>query len=353
MAGAPRADLGAYAAAVAAFLQAHAWLYECHVVDFIVEDHWRHLPAEWREPLLASTDAELCGLPVGQLPPRGAEWPASLRGFVSRASALALPRSAVPPADAPSPPPCDGRLAAALARGMKLKKRHEVERLAGLVVRLCRERGCDTVVDVGAGMGYLSQVLHFGHGLRVVALDCSAHQTHGAERRAARMRLALRRPPAAPEPAPEPEPEPEPGGPRSRPGGTRGRGRRWRRAGAQVRGVRLRWHRPQALRAVPPRFLLRQAVPEAGLVGTRSVRGPRRRVAASRSARPPTRCEARLAIQTRRRPRLPPPTMALSTLRATWTRASRPSTLCSAPTAAASRGALGAGSCLACTRAAI
>jgi hypothetical protein len=214
------------------FLDAHAWLFRCHVVDFVTLDHWQHMPEAWRQPLLDCTTAELLCLPVGVCPTRADRapddggWPATLAEFIRGASELALPR--VPARDQPTPgdagagPADDGgsergleglgsepgmelaahkdssALSKALSRGMKAKKRHEVERLGALVSSLCGRLGCHTVVDFGAGQGYLGQLLHFGYGLRVVAIDSSSHQTHGADRRVQRVKKALTKRPAAP-----------------------------------------------------------------------------------------------------------------------------------------------------------
>jgi hypothetical protein len=158
----PFTTVDAYLETLVEFLKAHAWLFRCHVVDFVTLDHWQHMPEAWRQPLLDCTTAELLCLPVGVCPSRAesAGWPASLTQFVRGASALALPR--VPALDSSSPKTSAAsgsaddleglgtepgmELAAhkdstplekALSRGMKAKKRHEVERLGVLVSSLC------------------------------------------------------------------------------------------------------------------------------------------------------------------------------------------------------------------------
>lgn len=223
----PFTSIDAYLKHLVEFLQTHAWLFRNHVVDFVTLDHWQHMPEQWRKPLLECSTAELLCLPVGVCPARAdaaqddGGWPQSLVEFIRGASNLALPR--VPACDQPTPKPVvndtsgtgleslgsepgvelaahkdSSALSKALSRGMKAKKRHEVERLGALVASLCERLGCQTVVDFGAGQGYLGQLLHFGYGLRVVAIDSSAHQTHGADRRAARVKKALTKRPTAP-----------------------------------------------------------------------------------------------------------------------------------------------------------
>ena len=225
----PFTDVDVYLRHLVEFLESHAWLFRNHVVDFVTLDHWQHMPEEWRQPLLECSTGELLCLPVGVCPARAdateehGGWPDSLTEFIRGASKLALPR--VPARDQPTPPADAGAekqtslshigaepgmelaahkdssaLSKALSRGMKAKKRHEVERLGALVASLCARLGCKTVVDFGAGQGYLGQLLHFGYGLRVIAIDSSAHQTHGADRRAARVKKALTKRPTAPLP---------------------------------------------------------------------------------------------------------------------------------------------------------
>ncbi|KAF8408759.1 hypothetical protein HHK36_004827 [Tetracentron sinense] len=54
----------------------------------------------------------------------------------------------------------------------------QVEILAAVVSSIARSSGAQTIIDVGAGQGYLAQVLSFQYQLSVVAIDASSH--HGA-----------------------------------------------------------------------------------------------------------------------------------------------------------------------------
>ncbi|XP_014667519.1 PREDICTED: uncharacterized protein LOC106809081 isoform X2 [Priapulus caudatus] len=71
-------------------------------------------------------------------------------------------------------------------RGMTPKKVHEVEWMSSLVADVCLKTQCDVVVDIGAGLGYLSRVLSSIHGLRVICIESDGSRTLGAERRANR-----------------------------------------------------------------------------------------------------------------------------------------------------------------------
>eukprot|EP01113_Clastostelium_recurvatum_P050115 TRINITY_DN9415_c0_g1_i7.p1 TRINITY_DN9415_c0_g1~~TRINITY_DN9415_c0_g1_i7.p1 ORF type:complete len:514 (-),score=130.30 TRINITY_DN9415_c0_g1_i7:234-1580(-) len=118
-------------------------------------------------------------LPLGDIPP---DLPESLAAFVRHAGVLAMNRR--PPArewhlDSFSLP--------SLGVDMSLKKVHEVKRLAEVLEDVCRSVSCDTVLDVGSGEGYLSQVMHHQCHMHVLALDASESFTAGARKRALRI----------------------------------------------------------------------------------------------------------------------------------------------------------------------
>ncbi|KAG9136540.1 hypothetical protein Leryth_014378 [Lithospermum erythrorhizon] len=75
-----------------------------------------------------------------------------------------------------------------LAQGMNAKKKHEIEALAGVISLVAQGVEADTIVDVGAGQGYLSQVLSFQHQHSVYAIDASSHHGRVTDARAERIR---------------------------------------------------------------------------------------------------------------------------------------------------------------------
>jgi len=64
--------------------------------------------------------------------------------------------------------------------GMKEKKQHEVMVMAAVIDSIAKRRGIATVVDLGAGMAHLSNMLAFHYGLNVIAVDNDTKQTAGA-----------------------------------------------------------------------------------------------------------------------------------------------------------------------------
>lgn len=64
---------------------------------------------------------------------------------------------------------------------MSPKKLHEVEILSGLIASYAKEHEIGSVIDLGAGQGYLSRVLAFQHQLCVLGVDSNTIQTCGAQ----------------------------------------------------------------------------------------------------------------------------------------------------------------------------
>lgn len=69
-----------------------------------------------------------------------------------------------------------------LRHGMTVKKIHEVERMSFLVKETAARSNVSSVMDLGAGQGYLSRTAAFLHGLNVLAVDSNEIQTCGAKK---------------------------------------------------------------------------------------------------------------------------------------------------------------------------
>jgi hypothetical protein len=96
----------------------------------------------------------------------GDDAPESLIVFLKTCSELSLPRNCRKPIEKSNPVPAI--IVKELQKGIKLKKRHEIEKLSQLVSQLCESR---TVLDIGSGQGHLARQLSFGHGLNVICLE--------------------------------------------------------------------------------------------------------------------------------------------------------------------------------------
>ncbi|GKA14863.1 S-adenosyl-L-methionine-dependent methyltransferases superfamily protein, partial [Tanacetum coccineum] len=115
------------------------------------------------------------------------DWPSSLKNFITTSSSLAFPREQanlkklLPNMQMAS-------LNNVITQGMNQKKRHEIEALAAVVSSVARDVETNTVIDLGAGQGYLSQVLSFEYNLSVMAIDASSHHGNITHARAERIK---------------------------------------------------------------------------------------------------------------------------------------------------------------------
>lgn len=114
-------------------------------------------------------------------------WPASLKDFVLNLRSLVFPRE---PADLHTALPSLRMVSinSVLAQGMNMKKKHEVEVISAVVSSIADSVRAHTIVDVGAGQGYLAQVLSFEYHRSVVAIDACSHHGRVTGARAERIK---------------------------------------------------------------------------------------------------------------------------------------------------------------------
>ncbi|EFJ24694.1 hypothetical protein SELMODRAFT_101072 [Selaginella moellendorffii] len=174
----------AHLEALVSFLRRHERLWRAHVVEFFQGRLWEILDTQW---LLALRNASMEDLLL--LPSHISKdcWPKTLQDFLADARSLSLSRELMETSKVlPFTKPC-GSLPSVITQGVNAKKLHEIERLSSLIVNISRVVNATEIVDVGAGQGYLAQVLAFHHKLPVVAVDCSAHNTTVTNKRADRI----------------------------------------------------------------------------------------------------------------------------------------------------------------------
>ncbi|TPX58645.1 hypothetical protein SpCBS45565_g07939 [Spizellomyces sp. 'palustris'] len=74
---------------------------------------------------------------------------------------------------------------------MSRKKLHEVDRLSRVIFRVAERQNADSIIDVGAGHGYLTHLLaHQNPSRRLYAIDCDDARTCGSKDRGTRIVLS-------------------------------------------------------------------------------------------------------------------------------------------------------------------
>ncbi|XP_057974947.1 uncharacterized protein LOC131162464 isoform X2 [Malania oleifera] len=165
--------------AIIDFIRPYAFLINAHVVNFFKDRLWEAVDKEWVDCLRNEPVENLLKIPSGVVQDN---WPDSLKEFILTLRSLVFPREQI------YPDLLLYSLDNVLTQGMNPKKRHEVEILSAFVNSISKNIGSRTVIDVGAGQGYLAQVLSFQYQLSVVAIDASSHHGKITNARAQRIK---------------------------------------------------------------------------------------------------------------------------------------------------------------------
>ncbi|TYI16744.1 hypothetical protein ES332_A08G274900v1 [Gossypium tomentosum] len=170
--------------AIADFIKPFSFLINAHVVNFFKDRLWEAVDEDWLQCLSNESVESLLLIPSGIVQDH---WPTSLKEFVLTLKSLVYPREQADLKKVfPNFQPTS--LNSVLAQGMNLKKKHEVEVLSAIVSSAASAMRADAVIDVGAGQGYLAQVLAFEHQLSVVAIDACSHHGKVTNARAERIK---------------------------------------------------------------------------------------------------------------------------------------------------------------------
>ncbi|XP_076945787.1 uncharacterized protein LOC143616992 [Bidens hawaiensis] len=170
--------------AIIHFIKPSSFFWQSHVVNFLTHRLWEAVDREWIDCLRDEPIENLIQIPSGFVQEH---WPCSLKQFITTLSSLAFPREQ---ADLKKvlPNMQVALLNSVITQGMNQKKRHEIEALAAVVSSVARDVETNTVIDLGAGQGYLSQVLSFEYQLSVIAIDASSHHGRVTHERAERIK---------------------------------------------------------------------------------------------------------------------------------------------------------------------
>ncbi|CAJ2659290.1 unnamed protein product [Trifolium pratense] len=155
-----------------------------HVVNFFKDQLWENVNAEWIDCLRREPVQNLLLIPYGVVQDH---WPASLKEYILKLRSMVFCQEqadinmALPGLQMTS-------LNRVIAQGMNGKKRHEVEALSAVVSTVAESVRAHAIVDVGAGQGYLAQVLAFQYQHPVIAIDACSHHGMVTDARAERIK---------------------------------------------------------------------------------------------------------------------------------------------------------------------
>ncbi|XP_008444281.2 uncharacterized protein LOC103487650 isoform X8 [Cucumis melo] len=142
--------------AIADFIKPYSFLINAPVVNFFKDRLWEAVDEEWMECLRKEPVENLLLIPSGVVQ--------VLPGW------------------------CMASLNTVLSQGMNQKKKHEVEVLSAIISLIASDLESSAIVDVGAGQGYLAQVLSFHYKHSVLAIDACSHHGNVTSARSARIK---------------------------------------------------------------------------------------------------------------------------------------------------------------------
>uniref|UniRef100_A0A1A9VP14 Methyltranfer_dom domain-containing protein n=1 Tax=Glossina austeni TaxID=7395 RepID=A0A1A9VP14_GLOAU len=165
-------------------VRSYDWLLNSYVLDFYVKDHWSKFPGSWQQVLENVMPEDLCYIldfnsDIATLQ----TWPLSLLTLRVLFRELCIKRgeNEIQSIDHFSPLLQHPKLRKVFAKGVKRKKRHELEFMASTCVEMCQNVAVDFIVDFGAGVGHLARVLGFGCGIKVCCIEMQDQLNKQAE----------------------------------------------------------------------------------------------------------------------------------------------------------------------------
>lgn len=153
------------------------WLYNTPVTDLLTGGLLDLLPKEWLHTLQILENEELNDFIVNKkVKP---QWSESLRRFVEKCEHI------------DQLPIIDTILTTELPKnfqiGLSRKKQHEIMHLAHLVHEQCVSKNIKVIVDLGAGLGYICQLLHHLYGYKILGLDRNQETVNNVRNRQMKM----------------------------------------------------------------------------------------------------------------------------------------------------------------------
>lgn len=192
----------------------YQWLLNAYNVDYYLENHWQRLPQKWKVSL---ENVKTTDIPSLLCPSQSTKFmfPLSLLCLRKLSSMIRSLRSMKEEMPIFKSPKMDSQnlpkshnltfsftknhqplntIDHILCRKVKLKKRHEIDRLCQLIPRVMKNcNDCRDIVDCGSGHGHLDRILTLLHGYRVFSIEANGDFVNGALNQDDKVLKALRR----------------------------------------------------------------------------------------------------------------------------------------------------------------
>lgn len=153
------------------FFEKVKWLYFMPVTKILLNGSLNLFPEEWLEILLKFDNDELNNFVTN--PKAQSHWPKSLKYFIENCQKLNyLPHSNILVTLSTLPE--------AFKKKLSIKKQHEILHLTQLIHEKCLAHNIRLVVDFGAGLGYICQLLNYLHGYKVLGLESNLQNVQSA-----------------------------------------------------------------------------------------------------------------------------------------------------------------------------
>ncbi|PBC25399.1 hypothetical protein APICC_09447 [Apis cerana cerana] len=153
------------------------WLYNIPVTNLLTEKLLDLFPKEWLNVLQTLENEEFNNFVIKKI--TKPEWSKTLKTFVKKCRYIdRLPSiNNIIPIILPKK----------FQIGLNLKKQHEIMHLAYLVHMQCTSQNVKTIIDLGAGLGYICQLLYYLYGYKVLGLEKSQANVNNARSRQIKM----------------------------------------------------------------------------------------------------------------------------------------------------------------------
>uniref|UniRef100_A0A1I8Q3N7 Methyltransferase domain-containing protein n=1 Tax=Stomoxys calcitrans TaxID=35570 RepID=A0A1I8Q3N7_STOCA len=160
-------------------IREYDWLINAYVLDFYVDKHWDKLPHAWRKHFENMPPEQMCFLlednddkSQATATKVNSVWPLSLLALKAAFQWLCIGRRRTKKDILPRSHLLDHpKLKHIFNKGVKPKKRHELDSMAALCKHICQDTPVDFIVDFGAGLGHLARTLGYAYNIKICCLE--------------------------------------------------------------------------------------------------------------------------------------------------------------------------------------